>query len=63
MGLTLPAAQLVSLSRAKFWKVVVKCEIVMFFNFWVFLTMFIFEVVTCLSNQLNFFSGSVYLKD
>ena len=36
MGLTILVAQAVFIFRAKLWKVVVKCEIVMFFNFWVF---------------------------
>ena len=35
MGLTILVAQPVSTLRAKLWKVVVKYEIVMFFNFWV----------------------------
>ena len=44
-----------------------ECVIVIFFNFWVFLNMYIFEVTTFylayyLSNQLSFFSGSMYLK-
>ena len=44
-----------------------KCVIVIFFNFWVFLNMYIFEVTTFylayyLSNQLSFFSGTMYLK-
>ena len=42
MGLTILVAQPVSISRAKLWKIVVKCEIVMFFNLWVFLKEYIF---------------------
>ena len=46
MDLTILLAQLVSIFRAKLWKVVVMCEIVMFFDFRVFLKMFIFEGAT-----------------
>ena len=44
MDLTILVAQPVSISRANLWKIVVKCEIFMFFNFWVFPKMFFFEV-------------------
>ena len=46
MGLAIFVTQPVSIFRAKLWKKVVKYEIVMFFNFWVFLKKHIFEVVT-----------------
>ena len=50
MDLTILVTQPVSIFRPKLWNVVVKCEIVMFFNFWVFLKMHIFEVATfCLA--------------
>ena len=58
--------KLVSILRAKLWKVVMNCKIVMFFNFWgSFSRKFIFEVAKFyltkyqISNQLNFFSGSL----
>ena len=34
MGLTILVAQPVSILIVKSWKVVMKCKIVMFFNFW-----------------------------
>ena len=46
MGLTILAAQPVSIFRAEFWQIVVKYEFVMFFNFYVVLKMYIFEVAT-----------------
>ena len=46
MDLTILVAQPVSIFREKLWKVVVKCEIVKFFNAWVFLKLYIFEVAT-----------------
>ena len=66
MGSTILVAQPISIFKAKLWKAAVKCEIAIFFNFWVFLKMYIFEAATFylalyLSNQLNFFSGSMYL--
>ena len=56
----LSSLKLVSILRATFWKVVMKCKIVVFLTFWArFLKIFIFEVAKfCLtryqiSNQLN----------
>ena len=46
MSLTILVAQPVSIFRTKLEKVVVKYEIVMFFNLWIFLKMYIFEVAT-----------------
>ena len=48
MGIIILVTQPVSIFRAKLWNIVVECEIVMFFNFWIFLKMYIFEVVTLL---------------
>ena len=64
MGSTILVDQPIFIFKVKLWKAAVKCEIVMIFNFWVFLKMYIFEVATFylalyLSNQLNFFSGSM----
>ena len=59
MGLVTLLASLVSILRAKSWKVVMKCKSCMF-NFGdLFLKMYIFEVVkflltSCLSNRFNF---------
>ena len=61
MGLTILVAQPVSISRAKLWKVVVKCEIVIFFNFWAFLKMYIFEVATLPIQSTKFFSVVVWI--
>ena len=48
MGITIFVTQPVSIFRAKLWKVVVQCEIVMFFNIWIILKMYIFEVAILL---------------
>ena len=66
MGSTTLVAQRVYISKAKLQKIAIKCKIVMFFNLWVFLKIYIFEFATFylayyLSNQLNFFSDSMDL--
>ena len=67
IGLIILVAQPASSLRAKLWKVVMKCKIVMVFNFGaIYLKIYIFEVVIfCLtlqlSNQPNFCSGSLNL--
>ena len=65
MGLTILVAQPVSISREKLWMRVVKCEIVMFFNFWGFSQNQVttFYLAYYLFNQINFLSGSMYLQD
>ena len=50
-----PVTQPGSIFRAKLWKVVGKYEIAMFFNFGVFLKMYIFEVATLLIQSTKFF--------
>ena len=68
MDLTHPCSSTSFYFRASLWKIVMKYEIAMFFNFCVFLKMYIFEVVIfyldqCLFNQPNIFSCSMYLEE
>ena len=65
MGVTILVAQPVSIFRAEFWQIVMKYEFVMFFNFYVVLKMYFFEVATffllILIQSTHFFSDSMYL--
>ena len=63
MGFTNLVAQPVSILRAKFWKVVMKCKKYFFNAFVLFLKMYLSEVATFflalyLSSHLSFISGS-----
>lgn len=66
--LTIFSTELVSILRAKLWKLKMECKNGMFFNFWVlFLKMHIFEIVTFLSRLVliqltKFFSRNTYLQ-
>ena len=62
--------ELVSILGVTLWKVVMKCKLTMFFDFLsLFLKLFIFEFAKFyltkyqICNQLNFFSGCLYLQD
>ena len=66
--LTIFSTELVSILRAKLWKLKMECKNGMFFNFWaLFLKMHIFEIVTFLSRLVliqltKFFSRNTYLQ-